>query len=301
MKRALVTGSNGFLGRHFSSALVEHGYTVTGLDVKSKKQPADILDFLPTHKKKYDIAIHAAAYVRGRVAIEGQRTFLGAYNLQLDACFFQWALRERPRHVVYISSSAVYPVTAQTVNATRSGLEEPLVDVRRDVMFQPDATYGFTKLVGERMASELSDEAENMSVHVVRPFSGYGTDQDLDYPFAAFRQRTLQRDDPFEIWGSGFQVRDWVHVDDVVGATLAVMAKDYCQPMNICTGRATNFFELAQMFVAAAGDGFYTPAINAKLEAPSGVQYRVGDPERMCEVYAPYISLEKGIKMALAK
>jgi nucleoside-diphosphate-sugar epimerase len=294
VRRALVTGSEGFLGRHLTQALYDRGYVVDHVDLNDGRRPLDVLLYLRSLRQRYDLAIHAAAYVNGRAAIDGERTFLGAYNLQLDATFFQWALRERPRHVVYLSSSAVYPVSRQWVGEHRR-LHEGLVDVRATEMSQPDATYGFTKLVGERLSSELSDECPDVSVHIVRPFSGYGDDQDLEYPFPSFLYRTLQREDPFEIWGSGLQVRDWVHVDDIVGATLAAVDDDYPQPLNICTGRPTNFLKLAQLFV----DRGYAPEVRTLLDAPVGVHYRVGDPSRLHELYVPKISIEEGVRRAL--
>jgi nucleoside-diphosphate-sugar epimerase len=296
VRRALVTGSSGFLGRHLTQALLDRGYDVDRCDLADGRRRLDVLRHLPSNRRSYDLAIHAAAFVKGRAAIDGQRTFLGAYNLQLDATFFQWALRERPRHVVYLSSSSVYPAALQT-HEMHMRMRESLVDLRRDEMHRPDATYGFTKLVGERLALELSDEVTGVSVHVVRPFSGYGADQDPDYPFGAFLHRAGRRADPFEVWGNGRQVRDWVHVDDVVGATLAVVDADYRRPVNVCTGHGTDFTRLARLFTEEAG---YAPYVQALPVAPSGVEYRVGDPTRMRELYTPKISIEEGVRRALA-
>lgn len=295
MRRALVTGSSGFLGRHLTQALLDRGYAVDRCDVADGRL-FDVVRRLTHLSRRYDLAVHAAAYVKGRATIDGQRTFLGAYNLQLDSVFFQWALRERPRHVVYLSSSAVYPAALQTHELSRR-MRESLVDLRRDAMLRPDATYGFTKLVGERLSQELSDEVDDVSVHVVRPFSGYGTDQDGDYPFGAFLHRAGRRADPFEVWGDGRQVRDWVHVDDVVGATLAVVDADCRRPVNVCTGRGTDFRQLARLFAEEAG---YAPRVELLPDAPSGVEYRVGDPTLMHELYTPKISVEEGVRRALA-
>ena len=67
--------------------------------------------------------------------------------------------------------------------------------------------------------------------------------------------------------------------------------------MNICTGRPTSFIELAEMVMLQAG---YLAPIKTNLDAPVGVEYRVGDPSRMLAVYEPKISLEEGIARALA-
>jgi len=181
---------------------------------------------------------------------------------------FQWALKTRPKHIVYFSSSAAYPIFLQKL-AYQQKLRE--IDINLEHIRTPDFTYGWAKLSGEMLASYA--RAEGLKVTVLRPFSGYGSDQALDYPFPSFIERAKRKADPFEVWGRGTQVRDFVHIDDVVGATFA-------------------------MVMLQAG---YLAPIKNNLDAPIGVEYRVGDPTGMLEVYEPEISLEEGIALALAK
>jgi nucleoside-diphosphate-sugar epimerase len=133
-------------------------------------------------------------------------------------------------------------------------------------------------------------------VHVFRPFSGYGSDQSSDYPFGAFIDRALSRQDPFEVWGDGEQVRDWIHVDDIVRAVFAGIDQDFRGPVNLCTGRPMSFNELARIVTEAAG---YEPAIKHLPAAPQGVRYRVGDSALMRTIYQPTVSLEEGVQRAL--
>ncbi len=74
--------------------------------------------------------------------------------------------------------------------------------------------------------------------------------------------------DPFEVWGRGTQVRDFVHIDDVVGATFAAVINDV-GVMNICTGRPTSFIELAEMVMLQAG--YLAPIKNNLFLTISGV------------------------------
>jgi nucleoside-diphosphate-sugar epimerase len=115
----------------------------------------------------------------------------------------------------------------------------------------PDQTYGWAKLTGEMLAEHA--RAAGVAVHVLRPFSGYGEDQGTEYPFGAFIERARKREDPFVIWGDGRQVRDWVHIDDVIGATLAVVEADYQEPVNVCTGRGVSMAELAGNLITRRG------------------------------------------------
>jgi len=205
---------------------------------------------------------------------------------------FQWALRTRPKHIVYFSSSAAYPIFLQRLQYQQKLRE---IDINLEHIRTPDFTYGWAKLSGEMLASYA--RAEGLKVTVLRPFSGYGSDQALDYPFPSFIERAKRKADPFEVWGRGTQVRDFVHIDDVVGATFAAVINDV-KTMNICTGRPTSFIELAEMVMLQAG---YLAPIKNNLDAPIGVEYRVGDSTQMLQVYEPKISLEEGIALALAE
>lgn len=297
LKRALVTGSSGFVGRHMVQALHAVDCDVIEIDVESDTDPIDALDYFVGYNSCIDLVVHAAAEIGGRHGIETNALQLGAYNLQLDAAMFAWAARSKPEHVVYLSSSAVYPIDLQTQHAGDRKLQEHSVDLRYPCC--PDQTYGWTKLIGERLARAAN--AEELRVHVVRPFSGYGTDQGTDYPFGAFLARAVRRDDPFVIWGDGTQVRDWIHIDDVVNSILAVVNSDIVLPVNICTGRATSFNTLASRFIESvqAVTPEYNPGIKHVLEAPRGVMHRVGDPIRLADVYKPQVSLEEGVRRAV--
>jgi nucleoside-diphosphate-sugar epimerase len=136
-----------------------------------------------------------------------------------------------------------------------------------------------------------------LPVTVVRPYSGYGEDQSTDFPFGAFVARAKRREDPFTIWGDGGQVRDWIHVDDLVAGALAVVDSGVEEPVSLCTGIGTSMFDLASMMIREVG-GPETFLFDG--DKPAGVSVRVGDPTRMLEFYTPQVTLAEGIKRALA-
>lgn len=287
MKSALITGSAGFVGRHMAAGLSAAGYLhqvhvdiAEGHDCRTFFEHDD-------GEHTYDLVVHCAAVVGGRATIDGEPLRLAAEDLSIDAALFRWALRTRPARIVYFSSSAAYPPWVQE----RAGFK---LDEAYYEPGQCDQTYGWVKQTGERLAAEAN--AVGIPVHVFRPFSGYGEDQALDYPFPAFIRRAAQREMPFDVWGAGDSARDWVHIDDVVGAVLAAVDQDVRGPVNICTGRATTFDELADMCMRAAG---YSTPIRHLDDAPQGVYWRVGDPRRMSEFYVPRISIEDSIARAL--
>lgn len=292
--KVLITGHRGFVGRHLHRAFENRGDTVHGIDILDGD---DALDFFRDPQEHgFDLAIHCAAVIGGRAGIDGTPLAV-ATNLALDAWFFRWLQQHDVPRAVYFSSSAAYPADLQNDLARPVRLRENMIRSGAANIGRPDATYGWAKLTGEILAEHA--RAAGRRVLVARPFSGYGSDQSTDYPFPSFIRRAARREDPFEIWGDGEQVRDWVHISDVTGAVLALLDAGEDGPVNIGTGHAVSFNELAQLVIVEVGGG-YQPEIKHLYAQPSGVAYRVADPELMLRHYRPRVSLEEGIRRALA-
>lgn len=298
MKTALVTGSAGFVGRHSTEYLVAHGWDVELVDIANPwPRNCDVRRFFAESEKRYDLVIHAAAVVGGRANIDGAPLEI-AENLSIDAAALRWAVRTKPRHFVYFSSSAAYPVYLQNGKAKESASIDPSRLCESDIDLKlpelPDAIYGWAKLTGERLCAVAA--AEGVRCHIFRPFSGYSADQDLCYPFPAFVDRALRHARPFEIWGTGEQRRDFVHVDDVIAAVMTAVDNDLTGPYNLCTGIGTSFNNLARMVTKAAG---YEPLYERQLDAPTGVAHRVGDPTLLNTFYTPTVTLQDGVDRAM--
>jgi nucleoside-diphosphate-sugar epimerase len=285
----LITGHKGFVGRHFVKHFREKGWDVRGIDIVGDN-PKDVRDFFRKDDIKYDLVVHLAAVVGGRAKIEGDPLSV-AVDLAIDAEMWQWAIRTRQPQVVYFSSSAAYPIELQT-RFNHVSLAEHMINLS-DIR-SPDFTYGWSKLTGEYLAQFA--EAEGVRTHVFRPFSGYGEDQALDYPFPSFIDRAKRKADPFEVWGDGLQTRDFVHIDDIVATVQAAIDQDYREPLNIGTGRPTSFLDLA---VLVAKEANYRPEIQTHPDKPVGVFWRVSDPAMSFQVWQPRITLEEGIRRAL--
>lgn len=284
--KILITGNKGFVGKYFTEELSElPNVSITGADIKDG---IDCRDLFKKDDTQYDLVIHLAAIVGGRESIEG-RPLAVADNLSIDSEFFQWCLKTKPHKIVYFSSSAAYPVALQK-DTPDIRLRES--DISHNVVLAPDMTYGWGKLMGEYLSQFVPN------VYIFRPFSGYGWDQDLTYPFPMYIKRAVERNDPFEVWGPGTQTRDFIHMKDVVNAVLAAVREGITGPTNLGTGRSTSFLELAKLTSQAVG---YTPEIKTNPDKPVGCMYRVADATKMLEFYTPKITLEQGIDEAVKK
>lgn len=283
--KVLITGDAGFVGGYFRKAL--DGHEIVGVDIKNG---IDARKFFAEDDTHFNLVVHLAAIVGGRATIEGAPLSV-AVDLAIDAELFQWALRTKPDKIIYYSSSAAYPIEYQKLEDKRA-LSEDDIDLAN--IKSPDFTYGWAKLTGEMLADYA--RKEGLKVYVFRPFSGYGEDQSFDYPFPSFIKRGVEKSNPFVIWGTGNQTRDFIHMEDVVAATLLAVKNDIAGPFNLGTGIPTSFNELGEMVAAECG---YSPAFEHIIGAPEGVQYRVADPAKMMSFYTPKISLEQGIARAV--
>lgn len=300
--RVLITGAAGFLGRAFLRHHLVAGDDVTAVDDLSatgsfwidgdyervEDDAALCFAFWAVTAKPFDLAYHFAAPVGGRVKIEGDPLY-NAHSLALDSAFFRWA----PGNVataVYPSSSAVYGIGLQRGDG--QALYEELFDPTADLWPQPDQMYGFTKMAGEVLASHAAKYGLNTLC--LRPFSGYGEEQSMDYPVPSICRRAANHEDPLVVWGSGHQTRDFIHVSDIVGATEALLARGIhgYEAINLGSGVATSFVEVAQRAAAICG---YSPTIQTDDTKPEGVTSRFSDPSRMLSVYHPLVSLDEGL------
>jgi len=319
MKKILITGGAGFVGRHFTKALLEMGYSVDcvdniakytgGIDPRSGWPLFDPLDyknfnffkqdcreFFRNNTNNYDLVLHLAAIVGGRLVIENDPLAV-AIDLSIDAQFWQWAKTNKPNKIICFSSSAAYPIALQT-EKNFILLKEDHINLKNDIGM-PDMSYGWSKLTHEYLG-KLAHERYGLNVVAYRPFSGYGIDQDDTYPFPSICKRALKNkgSERLHVWGTGRQMRDFIHIDDCVEGVLKTMDKvNNGDAINLSTGLYTSFIQFAEL--AAKGCGYY-PIVSGKTTKPSGVYARAGDTAKQKGLgFNHKIDLKRGINEAL--
>jgi nucleoside-diphosphate-sugar epimerase len=212
MNSILITGGAGFVGRHLTRPLLEAGHEVMCVDpiapftggINPSQgwplfEPRDFnrfkfiaMDcrqwFRENPYNHFDYAYHLAALVGGRLMIENNPMAV-ADDLSIDAAFWQWATEARPSKAVCFSSSAAYPISLQ-----RQGyhvlLKEEMINFEADIGM-PDMTYGWAKLTSQYLAL-LAHRKYGINTACFLPFSGYGSDQDMAYPFPSICKRVAE-------------------------------------------------------------------------------------------------------------
>lgn len=311
-KSILITGGCGFVGRHLSKKLIAKGRSLFIVDNLftgqhpdkwfgvewNRRQDGSLLilekdgvsvtylekdalrffsDFVAGNSDikipDFSDVYHLASIVGGRYIIDGD-PMLVATDLAIDASFFLWATRfqDKFERIMYTSSSAAYPTDLQTKDSAVALSEDMITFAGRVGM--PDMTYGWSKLSGEYLA-KFAHQKYGLHVACVRPFSGYGEDQDLSYPVPSIALRVARHDNPIEVWGTGEQGRDFVHIDDCIDAMFVVLDKiKDGQGINIGSGNLTSFNKLIKILSKIEG---HDAIIYPLIDKPVGVQSRYAD------------------------
>lgn len=271
--KILVTGANGFIGRHLCTALQEAGHAVTSWDLPDQ----DITDpqLLITGPRELDAVVHLAA-IAAPITCDRNPGLAFQINVQGTHNVLKMAVQAGAKRFILASTGHVYGISPKYLPS----------DERHPLQLQD--TYTVTKLAGEQLC-QLFWENYGLSYCAIRLFNGYGPGQPLGY----FVPDKLAEANTGKIVLRGSQVtKDWVFIDDVVRAYQLAVESPFVGPVNIGTGREHSLETLGR-FIAASYD--------AKLELadqPADRATRMcADRRRAKQVlgWEPQVGLEEGL------
>ncbi|GAA2228117.1 MULTISPECIES: SDR family NAD(P)-dependent oxidoreductase [Kitasatospora] len=290
----VVTGGASFIGSHLADALVALGARVTVVDNLSSGlleniadqvasgaitfHEADLRDAAATERvlAGADTVFHLAAAHGGRGYVDLHQAAC-AENLYLDGLVFRTALKSGVRKVVYASSGCIYPLHLQGDLSVDLLLTEDLAGPPYDA----DGMYGHAKLMGELTLRAMHQEY-GLKAASCRYFTVYGPRGIENHAVIAMMARALIRQNPFEIWGDGTQVRNWTYVDDIVSGTiLAGEHIDDGSAVNLGTTERITVLEAAHMICEMAG---YQPEFAFRTDMPTGPVNRIASFERAADI-----------------
>jgi GDP-4-dehydro-6-deoxy-D-mannose reductase len=239
--KALVTGGDGFVGRHLLAHLRSRGDDAVGVDRECDVTDVQsVLDTLATVRP--DAIYHLAALTAvgaswsdpvgyTRVNVLGTKNVLDAAYQVVPAA-----------SVVIVSSADVYGVVRPE--------DLPLVESFRVAPANP---YASSKVEAEHVAHDAVRD-HDQRVIIVRPFNHVGPGQSTDFVVPAIVDRLLQAvDDGVDeiVVGDLSTRRDFSDVRDVVRAyRLLVEGGVSGEVYNIASGVDVGLFDIAQRLVA---------------------------------------------------
>lgn len=304
MASYLVTGGCGFIGSHLADALQARGDRVVVLDDLSSGSRDNlppgvelrlgcITDRAAVSSALRDVdgCFHLAAIASVEKSNQEwywthQVNLGGTVNI-LDAA----SMAKPSVPVVYASSAAVY-----------GDLGRNLAD--EDALPMPRTAYGCDK-AGCEMNARIVGSNRGLPTCGLRFFNVYGPRQDPSSPYSGvisvFADR-LRQSQGLNIYGDGEQVRDFVHVSDVVRALLAAMgaAAPSAPVVNVCTAQPTSILGLAGIMMDVMGCEVPITHANARL---GDIRYSRGSPAKADRVldWRAETQLRDGLTLLLGR
>ena len=300
-KLVLVTGGAGLVGTHIVQELLKHDARVRvpihkrPLAIKDKRIETIYADLTKQEDclsavKGVDYIFHAAGVVVA--AAMGVSNPMAAIitNLTLTAQMLQAAWIENVDRFLLFSSSTAYPVANYPIKE-----EEMWSGPTHPTYFG----YGWSRRYMEKMGEFVASKS-NMKIALVRPTAIYGRWDDFNattgHVIPALIKRAVEKENPYVVWGSGEEVRDFLHVADLASGCLLMLEKyATCDPVNLGYGKATTIKEVVRIILEA------TNHKDAKVvfdtSKPTTIPFRMVDTSKAKRLlgFEPKIALWEGL------
>jgi nucleoside-diphosphate-sugar epimerase len=310
-RKALVTGGCSFIGSHLVDALVERGADVRVVDNLSSGKKEHIqhlinsgdVEFIEADLLEGDIAakavdgvdnvFHLAADHGGRGYIDLHQAACST-NLALDSLMIRAAHRAGVDHFTFASSGCVYPTGLQADPSQEVYLTEDLVQPP----YQADDLYGWAKLMAE-LSLQAYHRDYGLKCASLRYFTVYGERCTESHAVIAMIARAMVRQDPFIVWGTGEQIRNWTYVRDIVEGTIRAAERiEDGTAVNLGTMERIRVIDAAKSIISQSG---YQPAVQTDPSKPTGPYNRVADNSLAKTLldWAPEVSFYEGLEQTI--
>lgn len=302
-RRIVVLGGLGFMGSHICRELSARGYAVRIFDklyasrelisdfernvevvAGDISRPHDVLSAVADA----DVVVHLV-----HTTVPGSSMNDPEYDITSNViASVRWLSRlgeTKVRRVLYFSSGGtVYGVP-----------QSNLIDESHQT--NPISSYGITKLAIEKYISMYASMS-GVEYCLIRPSNVYGAGQRLHIGqgvIGVMAHRAL-RGEPLELWGAGESLRDYLHIEDMTAATLALL--NYHGPhriFNVSSGRGHSVLDIIAILRDQLGS---LPEVVRKPTRGFDVPVNVLDSSRLhAETgWSPKVGLEEGIARTIA-
>src|SRR5499427_2269705 len=262
--RVLVTGGSGFIGRRLVRALLDTGAEVTVADLREPTEPGvhavagDLRDesvAAQAVSPGTDTIFHLAAVTSVLRSLEDPA---GTYqtNVQVTAALLELARTRGVRSFILASTNAVVGDVGRNV-------------ITEQATLRPLTPYGATKAAGEMLVSCYT-AAYGIAGCALRFSNVYGPGMEAKDSFVPRLMRAARDGHGVQVYGDGTQVRDLIHVDDIVAGILLAWRAGCRGPLILGAGESVSVNDIITAARAVTGAPIpveYSPAKPGEMPA----------------------------------
>ena len=302
-KHVLVTGGTGFIGRHFVEALLAKGASVL-VPLHERPLPTEFVGKVEVVNadlsrqedclrlmQDVDYVFHAAGAVAAAAVTTSNPMAAITANLVLTSQILQAAWTTKVDRVLIFSSSTGYPAINHPVKE-----DEMWTGPTHPTYFG----YGWMRRYLERLGEYVTSKSP-VKVAIARPSAVYGRYDNFDpktsHVIPSLIRRAVVKENPFIVWGTGDDIRDSLHVTDLVrGCLLLLEKRPNAEPINIAYGKGYSIKETIEIILKAAGN----EKVDVRFDAtkPLTIPFRMMDTTKAKSLlgFNPSISFEEGLR-----
>jgi nucleoside-diphosphate-sugar epimerase len=328
-KRVFVTGGAGFIGSSLTSQLIKRNAVTTIGDNLSSGSLQNILRIWKENHLKYkktswgyqaekgnkfiyidfrkfndtlkaisshEIIFHLAANFGGRGYINTHPADC-CENFSINTNVIKASSEANVERIQYASTACVYPYDLQKEYNSKYLLKED--DAIRNNWANADQEYGWAKLMGE-LTLKAYLKQYGLKGSITRYVTAYGPWENDTHAIIALIRRAINKEDPFVIWGSGKQDRDFTYVDDIVSGTLAACEKiTSADVVNLGTSSRYTMTEVVNLIFDILD--WKPKEIIFDRSKPEGVKTRALDNQKAKKImnWEPKFTLKQGLEKTI--
>lgn len=292
--RVHVAGHRGLVGgavlRHLQSRGFEQLITASRAELDLRDREA-VFDFYS--KQRPEVVVLAAAKVGGIVANAAYPVEFFSDNIRIQTNVIDAAHAFGVERLIFLGSSCIYPkFAAQPIreDSLLTGLLEPTNDA-----------YAIAKIAGVLHVQAMRREYGHHYISAM-PTNLYGPGDNFDLQSSHVLPAMIRKfHDAKEsgasrvtLWGTGSPRREFLHVDDLAKAVVALLERyDDAPPINVGIGDDVTIKELAETIREIVG---YQGDIEWDTTKPDGTPRKLLDVSRIHDLgWQAQISLREGI------
>ena len=305
-KKILVAGASGFVGRNLLLKLIKMGAKIRGTYLNHKpnlelhnveyvRADLTLKEDCYSITKDIDYVFLCSANTSGAMVMEKTPLVHLTPNIIMNALILEASYINEVKKFCFISSNTVYPVSDKPVTEDDTNFE----------FFDKYYIVGWMKQFSELMCKMYSQKIKKpMETLIIRPGNLYGPFDKFTLKeskvIAALIRRSLEKENPFNVWGDGKDIKDFLYIDDFIeGMLMAFCSIKGHEVVNIASGKPISIEEVLYKILYISDHK--EAKVNFDLTKPTMIPKRLIDISKIREKtdWFPKTSIDEGLKKTI--